>query len=40
MAETLTLNTSGKDKRGYWGVVVWDFKREEGNSHRDEKANV
>ena len=28
-----------KTKRMLW-VKVWNFKREEGNSHRDRKANV
>ena len=26
-----------KTKRGCWGVVVWDFRREEGNAHGDGK---
>jgi hypothetical protein len=41
MAETFTLNTvfSYRQKR-LWGAVVWDFKKEEGNSQEDGKANI
>lgn len=41
MAQALTLNTiyNQRQKR-LLGVVVWDFKREEGDSHGDGKADV
>ena len=41
IVETLTLNTifSSRQKR-MLRVVVWDFKREKGNSHGDGKANI
>ena len=41
MAEdiTLTIIFSQRQKR-MLGVVVWDFKGEENNSHGDGKANV
>ena len=29
-----------KTKEEVWGMVVWDLKGEEGNSHTDGKANV
>ena len=41
MAKALTLKTifNQRQKR-MLGVVVWDFKGQEGNSHEDGKANV
>ena len=41
MVEAANLNTIfSEGQRRMLGVVVWDFKGEEGNSHGDGKANV
>ena len=41
MIEPLTLNTTFSERqKRMLGEVVWDFKGEEGNSHKDGKPNV